>query len=455
MPNLEKTARVLAYQKSTLLDIQRLYETLRCDLNEHLEQEQQIAREISILQQDFADLFQPGRTVPVPPLPLVRENQENSGTCAKTYARLNAPAADTLELLSHQAEEYLRQRGIDLHDDPLPAVLDAREILDIAESYREKYGAIKWSRADYLVVTLAGVMGTLLDLFLGQIPGNPRLLLSLPQGYALTDWIRKNSQRIQDEYLVSIQALAQKYLRVSADAQEQVEHFMARQCTEDQDALLSFILGVLDIVRGSGTFIDQHGNVVISERFATLSDHERTAWLVKRLLRLFSEAFASAGITSPFSKLLALSQAAEAPDSSGSAADAQATWDALITYLHAHGYNGRNLLMMGVVPAAIESIVRGYWLLKSFDAQEHLDRVKVKMTSMLLLSHAISLSGDVMKTGLLFQLNPLFLNWSHLLRFFPLMVCWIHEGIEREKFIRAKLDDEWLKLYQRFNRSDK
>lgn len=454
MPNLEKTAKVLAYQKSTLFDIQRLYETLRCDLNEHLEQEQQIAREIEDLQQGFADLLQRRKTVPLPPLSAPPENQEHSVTPAKTYERLNVPAPDTLALLSHQAEEYLRQRGLDLHDDPLPAVLDAQEILNITDSYREKYGAIKWDRADYLVVTLAGVVGTLFDLLLGQIPGNPRLLLSLPQGYALTDWIRKNSQRIQDEYLAPIQALAQKYLTISVETQEQVEHFMTRRHTDDQDAVLSFILGVLDIVRCSGTFIDQHGNVVVSERFAMLSDTERTAWLVKRLLRLFSEAFASAGMSPPFGRLLALSQAADSPDPSGMAADAKASWDALIAYLHTHGYNGRDLLMMGLVPAAIEGIVRGYWLLQSFDTQEHLDRVKVKMTSMLLLSHAISLSGNVMKTGLLFQLNPLFLNWSHLLRFFPLMVCWVHEGIEREKFIRAKLDDEWLKLYQRFNRSN-
>ncbi|GAK59544.1 hypothetical protein U27_06529 [Candidatus Vecturithrix granuli] len=454
MPNLEKTARVLAYQKSTLLDIQGLYETLRCDLNEYFEQEQQIAEEISILQRGFADLLQRRKTVPLPPLSALPESQEHSAAPAKTYARLNVPAPDTLELLCLQAEKYLRQRGIDLHDDPLPAILDAREILDIADAYRKKYGAIKWNRADYLVVTLAGMMGTLLDLFLGQIPGNPRLLLTLPQGYALTDWIRKNSQHIQDEYLVPIQVLAQKYLTVSADAQEQIEHFMARQRADDQDALLSFILGVLDIVRYSGTFIDQHGNVVVSERFATLSDNERTTWIVKRLLRLFSEAFASAGMAPPFGRLLVLVQNADAPDSSESAAEDQASWNALIAYLHSHGYNGRDFLMMGIVPAAIESIVRGYWLLQSFDAQEHLDRVKVKMTSMLLLSHAISLSGNVMKTGLLFQLNPLLLNWSHLLRFFPLMVCWIHEGIEREKCIRAKLDDEWLKLYQRFNQSE-
>jgi hypothetical protein len=127
-------------------------------------------------------------------------------------------------------------------------------------------------------------------------------------------------------------------------------------------------------------------------------------------------------------------------------------WEDVTNYLHAHEYSLKHCFLPGIVPATIDLIVNGYWLLKHFDQQDNLDQVKVKLTSMLLLSHTITLSGNLVKTGVIFQLNPLALNWKHILRCLPLVVSWINEGIERENMIRTKLDEEWVNIFKRFDR---
>ena len=70
------------------------------------------------------------------------------------------------------------------------------------------------------------------------------------------------------------------------------------------------------------------------------------------------------------------------------------------------------------------------------------------MTSMLMLGHTIALSGNLLKTGMIYQMNPLALNWAQILRLIPLCIVWIKESIQREKFLRERLDREWIDMYQ-------
>jgi hypothetical protein len=106
-----------------------------------------------------------------------------------------------------------------------------------------------------------------------------------------------------------------------------------------------------------------------------------------------------------------------------------------------------------VIPAAIDLFVQGYWLLIHVTAQEKLAPRHLKITSMLALSHTLAISGHLIKSGFLFQFNPLTLNWSQMLRCLPLLLSWINEGIERENTIRSALDDEWRRIYQRVTSS--
>ena len=62
------------------------------------------------------------------------------------------------------------------------------------------------------------------------------------------------------------------------------------------------------------------------------------------------------------------------------------------------------------------------------------------------LGHTIATSGNLVKTGLLFGMNPLALNWAQLLAMAPVTVAWIAETSARDARIRRGLDKEWQRL---------
>ncbi len=115
--------------------------------------------------------------------------------------------------------------------------------------------------------------------------------------------------------------------------------------------------------------------------------------------------------------------------------------------MYSHGYDLRHFVTMGVVPASVEMIVRGWWLCRSYESGEDPALAKEKLTSMLLLGHAIAASGNLLKTGVIFGMNPLALNWAQMLALFPVAMAWMRESVERDRRIRRVLDEEWISMY--------
>ena len=73
---------------------------------------------------------------------------------------------------------------------------------------------------------------------------------------------------------------------------------------------------------------------------------------------------------------------------------------------------------------------------------------KAKQTSMLMLGHSIALSGNLLKTGMIYQMNPLALNWAILLRWIPLSISWLKESIRQENALEKQLEIEWVNIYK-------
>jgi hypothetical protein len=99
------------------------------------------------------------------------------------------------------------------------------------------------------------------------------------------------------------------------------------------------------------------------------------------------------------------------------------------------------------VPASVEMIVRGWWLCRSFESNDEIAPKKAKLTSMLMLAHLIATSGNLLKTGVIFGMNPLALNWAQLLALPPVTLAWISVTLKRNRLIRDKLDEEWMSTY--------
>ena len=451
MHRLDEFSRIAAYQRLNLLDIRRLYDEITVDLNQYLAKEQDIADELNFLEKEFArfvefsgvDLSSDARfeedSEPVRKLP------------SKTYNRLEVFKPDNFDELVRKSESYLREKGFDLSKDPLLQILSSREISEIVYSYKQKYGDVSWETVDYIVVILAGFLATLLDIFLVRIPVDTNFLGTLQTGSPLTRWIKEKSPQLHENYMKPLENMAKVSYdpvtdRVLDHSVEGLNPNFHRLMSFGHDPVLGFIAGVLDIARGGGTFADKNGNLIIAENLSATPDNNLFLAFIKVFLHLLSDAFTKAGVPPPFFTLLQLIKA-KSPFVLGNSGET-VSWTNVARYMYKHGYDLRHFLTMGIVPASVEIIIRGYWLFRNFDNQNSVNIPKVKMTSMLMLGHTIALSGNLIKTGLIYQMNPLALNWAQILRWIPLCIFWIKESIERENFLREHLDSEWVSIYQ-------
>jgi membrane-bound metal-dependent hydrolase YbcI (DUF457 family) len=446
---LEPSAAVAAYQRLRLLEIRSLYDELDLDLEHYLDIERGIAKEIDPLEEEFgeirttlsalgAELSEPGHdSAPV--------DATVPGSQGSRYKRIDVERAGNFRELVKQAESYLAETGVDLNRDPLLQVLGSSEIAQIGKHYRDSYGDVSWDRSDYLIVILAGVVATLLDIFLVRIPTDVVFLGRMRSGSPLTKWIRENSKSVHEHYLNRLESIARVPYDLSVGkAVGGLSPKVHRLMSPGHDPILGFIVGVIDIISGTGTFIDKNGDV---RRIDTLMSPESLIIaFLKVFLHLLSDVCTSAGIQPPFFTLLQLVKA-QSPFVLGLSGE-KVSWTNVARYMYAHGYDLRHFATMGIVPASVEMIVRGWWLCGRFENKDESELAKLKLTSMLLLGHAVATSGNLLKTSVIYGMNPLALNWAEMLALFPVTMAWMRESLKRDRAIRDRLDAEWVSIYQ-------
>ncbi|GAA2216720.1 hypothetical protein ACFY2R_28805 [Micromonospora olivasterospora] len=208
------------------------------------------------------------------------------------------------------------------------------------------------------------------------------------------------------------------------------------------DPALGFLYGVADLMHGTGTYIDKAGKLV-----QVATDHDPVGLitaLITQVRHLLSDVYTPAGLQPPFFSLLQLGQVNSpfALVPSG----VKVPWTDVARYMYTNGYDLRHFLTMGITPAVVSAIIRGYWLLKSYATGGTATQRKLehaKLTSMLLLGHTIATSGTLFKTGLLFGMNPAALNYNQILAMAPATIAWFKEAIARDHRINQALEKEW------------
>lgn len=261
----------------------------------------------------------------------------------------------------------------------------------------------------------------------------------------MTRWIRENSRSVHDHYLGDLEKAAKVPYDLSAGkAVDGLSPKVHRLMSLGHDPILAFIFGTTDVMSGTGTYIDKHGDL---RRIRTsMSPEGLVSAFLKVFLHLLSDVFTSAGIPPPFFTLLQLVKT-KSPFVLGPSGE-KVSWTNVARYMYTHGYDLRHFATMGIVPASIEMIVRGWWLCRSFQSNGEIAPAKVKLTSMLMLAHLIAASGNLLKTGVIFAMNPLALNWAQMLALPPVTLAWISETLKRNRSIRVRLDEEWTSTYQ-------
>ena len=443
----EPFAEVAAYQRLRLREVRSRYEELDMGLEHYLGVERGISAEIDSLDADFAKtrkvLLSLGAELRGPETAI---GPASPAASTPTEPRETHPGrTDDFRSLVNLAEAYLAEAGLDPDRDPLLQVLGSPEVAEIERRYKGDFGDVAWNETDYMVVILAGFVATLLDVFLVRIPTDGAFLGKMQQGSPLTKWLRENSESVHRDYLRRFEGAAKVPYDLSiGDAVDGLRPKVHRLMSPGHDPVLGFVFGVKDIMSGAGTYIDKHGDVV---RLGTsMSPGSLTVAFLKVFLHLISDVGTSAGIPPPLFTLLQLVKA-KSPFVLGPSGE-RVSWTDVARYMYAHGYDLRHFVTMGVVPASVEMIVRGWWLCRSYESGEEPESAKAKLTSMLLLAHTIAASGNLLKTGAIFGMNPLALNWAQMLALFPATMAWVKESLKRDRTIRSSLDQEWLSMYR-------
>lgn len=448
----ESAATVAAYQRLQLLEIRGLYDELDFDLNHYLGFERDVEKKIDSLEGEFAEIRRTLASLGAdPPHPdsdlgdLEIATTHSPSPQSKRYKKIHVANTNDFRGLVKQAEGYLTNTDLDLNKDPLLQILGPGEAASITKSYRNRYGDIGWDRSDYLIVTLAGFVATLLDVFLVRIPLDTNFLGEMQQGSPMTKWLKENSEYIHERYLKRFEELAKvPYDDPINGAVPGLSPKLHRLMSPGHDPVLGFIFGVIDIMGGMGTFIDKHGDVIRIDK--PVSPEGLMTAFLKVFLHLLSDVCTSAGVPPPFFTLLQLVKA-KSPFVLGPSGE-RVSWTNVARYMYGHGYDLRHFATMGIVPAAVEMIIRGWWLCRSFEDKDEAKLAKVKLTSMLLLGHTIATSGNLLKTGVIYSMSPLALNWAEMMRLLPVTISWIKESSKRNLLIRDKLDAEWISIYQ-------
>jgi hypothetical protein len=445
LPDAPET--VVAYHRLRLREIREIYEEQNLDLDHYLGVEQNVSEGIDTLEVQFSELRETliSLGVDLDANGIIQTPDHPFIPPPLTPRSKQPPSSVNFEDLAIEAGRYLRATGLDPNTDPLLQVLSPTQTSEINRRYKHAFEDIGWDRSDYLAVLLAGFVATLLDVFLVRIPLDGAFLGRMQAGSPMTRWIRENSPSVHDHYLKDLEKVANVPYDLSVGrAVDGLSPKVHRLMSLGHDPILAFIFGVMDVMSATGTYIDKHGDL---QRIRTsMSPEGLIAAFLKVFLHLLSDVFTSAGIQPPFFTLLQLAKT-KSPFVLGPSGE-KVTWTNVSRYMYTHGYDLRHFATMGLVPASVEMIVRGWWLCKSFESNGEAAPAKAKLTSMLMLGHLIAASGNLFKTGVIFGMNPLALNWAQMLALSPVTLAWISETLKRNRSIRNMLDEEWTSTYQ-------
>jgi hypothetical protein len=453
---LSDAAAIAAYQDVTLTELGSLFAELDFDLTDILEREARISDALDGVDSELdavrARLAAMGVSVPAA-IPMA-EDVATAGGEARRRPRYDVPlvpAEADFDKLITLATVRLEQLGIDLTKDPLQQVIPGSEIARSLRAYSDEHGDISWDETDWVVVLGAGVLATLVDIVLVGIPRDTILRDgSKHAGSPITKWLNEKSPEIHKEFLKPLEKLA----KVPYDA----NHTTAtggrvsmgprnhRLKSLGHDPLLGFLYGVRDIMQASGTYIDKGKLVQVPTELDPVGLIEALLTQVRHLL---SDVATPGGLPAPLFTLLQFSDFESPFIRTRGGVEVKATWVEISQYMYLNGYDLRHFFTMGITPAIVSVVIRGYWLLKSYGtggSREQRQKEHVKLTSMLLLGHSIATSGTLLKTGVFYGMNPLALNYSQVLAMAPVTTAWFKEAIARDHRISHALEREWHEL---------
>lgn len=318
------------------------------------------------------------------------------------------------------------------------------------------------SNLDYAIVSISGLVATILDFLVVKIPKYINYLGKYKQeGSNFTQWL-KTLGFDQEGELNPFLKWCEDTCKVSYDQSinQNIKGFNPkthRLLSLGHDPLFGLIFGTLDIINGNMTAFDINGNLHILKTFDMSLEDKAFAPLIW-LGHIISDMSTKMGVPIPGWAFLQLMQFGFYGSDTKTIAD-------ISRWMYLNGYDLRHFITMSVPVTVIEIIVRGYHYLSCLDSAEQLQyslhtsianremyqiQSNLKLHKMLFLAHAISASGNALKI-FTYAGNPLAINLPQWL-FFAKESLTILQAVTRdttpEKIVRNrdKINDAWDKI---------
>lgn len=397
-----------------------------------------------------ADLLQPGDLEGFDPEGIFRIYEERRAAVGADLVRLEYRDWDEFV---RQCRTHAFQVGLDPLE-PYEALLTEEDLERLrTESYEAQY---RWDKLDYFFVGISGALAAAVDFCLVKIPKSLNTgEYAGQEGSPLTEWMQRLDSRkgqVPEDapaFFKRFAAKAQEYEKVAKTPYDRkyavfdgkLRHISGmggrthRFQSFGHDPVLGFVFGVLDILRGTITGYSydsgsQLHRLVKGQVFSPIGDDplgaRLTAALVTHLRHLASDVATPLGLPSPMTTLLQSMNV-------GAFGKNERTVAELSRWMYLNGYDFRHFLTMGLAPAVIEVVLRGYLMIRHY--AEHgetkfLLAKSPKYRSMLLSAHAVAAAANAGKVYLAAG-NPLAINqaqWMALLRYLgPHMKYWLFD----------------------------
>lgn len=284
----------------------------------------------------------------------------------------------------------------------------------------------QWDKLDYAFVGAAGVIGSLVDIFLVRIPTTMNVgTFAGQEGSKLTEWLRSL------KFPGSWQEWLEKAAKVPYDNTGGSLH---RIDSLGHCPVLGWIFGVADILRGSSTSVK--GGQLLMQLTGTPLEEGLVGAIIRQFIHLLSDVATARGLPVPFAPLARLLDFGSFKGPTGKAH----TISQMSAWMYHHGYDLRHMITMGTTPASIEIILRAYLMIRHYCEKGEVPFLLArdpKYRSMLLSAHAIACAGNAGKVALM-QGNPLAVNYAEWLA----LIRYLAPSIKYCLFDKARLERE-------------
>ena len=366
------------------------------------------------------------------------------------------------EAYTRNVERYIADHGIQVAPDPLAQLLPPDRAAEIRRRFDADFGPAPWDRWDYSVVALAVIVGALTDYLLVATPGGS--FKGKPQRESpLTAWMKEQSKKLApmtgagdiernalQQWVAKLTTAAEGWAKVPYDVVSPklgLTPNVHRLASLGHDPLLGLVFGVGDILSGTCTFIDKSGTwrIIDNPRFEGTGNPLEA--LVKVVVHGFSDVFTGQGLPAPLMGPLQLVNA-KSGFTLKEGGDPVAVRD-VARYMYANGYDLRHFMTTKISPAIAEVILSAYHGVRDFSTGAEPGEPglpdKLKREQMLVLTHGLLASANILKTAL-YGWNPMAINLAQFQTLARRMLSLVKLAAERDRLVQQGLEEGWESL---------